>query len=55
MKILERQKKYGIITNLPEMEEERKKQRLERFGSTNQDQVCINNFCDISFYQIQSN
>ena len=43
-KILERQKKFGVITELPEMEEEKKKQRLARFGSINENQVCINKF-----------
>lgn len=31
-KILMRQKKWGVITEIPEVEEEKKKKRLERFG-----------------------
>jgi hypothetical protein len=42
-KILERQKKFGVIAVLPELEEEKKKQRLERFGSTNTNE----NVCNI--------
>jgi hypothetical protein len=41
-KILERQKKFGVITEIPEIEEEKKRQRLQRFGDTsNEQEVCI--------------
>ena len=36
-KILERQKKFGVIVTIPEIEEEKIKRRKERFGYVDRD------------------